>query len=56
MNENDVKYVTLNKATELLRKSEDTIKGLLEKGILKGIIKKNKSVKLYLIELCSIED
>ncbi|WP_316570424.1 TniQ family protein [Neobacillus sp. YIM B06451] len=56
INENDIEYVTKNKAAEILRKSEDTIKMLLEKGILKGKIKNNKSKNLYFIELSSIEE
>lgn len=54
--EDEIKYVSLNQAAGILKKSDATIKMLLENEVLEGIIKNNNIVNFYLVSIESIEE
>jgi TniQ len=54
--EEELRFVPLSKAADLLHKSEETIKKYIQDNILKGIIKHNGKSVLYLVEYKSVKE
>ncbi|MCM3410176.1 TniQ family protein [Metabacillus litoralis] len=55
-NKDNLEYINLSRAAEILNKSEESVKELLENGILKGVIKQGTKINYYIISIKSVND